>query len=51
MTQQYEFLSRLRDAVHELQVLVDEAIAEESRTEEERDKWQRRFRTIRGGAS
>jgi len=31
----YDLLSRLRDQVHELQVLVDEAIAAESRAEEE----------------
>lgn len=51
MTQQGDYLRRLRDHVHELQVLIDEAISEQDRIEDEREDWQRRFRSIQGGAS
>lgn len=34
MTQHGDYLRRLRDAVHELQVLLDEAISENDRVED-----------------
>lgn len=49
-----DFLRRLADQIHELQVLVDEEIAKESRAEEERDSYHDRMRSLRsiqGGAS
>ena len=51
MTQHGDYLRCLRDQIHELQVLVDEAISEHDREEDERDNWQRRFRSIQGGVS